>query len=189
MLIKYITGFLLLVNSVFAQGREEMAHTGIIESRGFNLGYRIEGEGPTALVIGSSIYYPRVFSENLRKHLRLVFVDMRAFASAPRAETPLTFGLDLLIDDVEHMRQKLGLGSVIVIGHSGNAFLALEYAKKYPEHVSHIVMIGTGPDMSEENKEIADQYWRESASSARKEAMSNSLKKHPDSEYERIPLN
>ncbi len=188
-MIRYIAGFLLLVNSVFAQGRIEMANTGIIESRGFDLGYRIEGEGPNALVIGSSIYYPRVFSENLRQHLRLVFVDMRAFAPAPRFENPLTFGLDLLVDDIEHMRQKLGLGRVIVIGHSGNAFLALEYAKKYSEHVSHIVMIGMGPDLSEESKEAADQYWQESASAARKEALNNSLKKYPDLEYERIPLN
>jgi proline iminopeptidase len=114
---------------------------------------------------------------------------MRAFAPAPRFENPLTFGLDLLVDDIEHMRQKLGLGRVIVIGHSGNAFLALEYAKKYSEHVSHIVMIGMGPDLSEESKEAADQYWQESASAARKEALNNSLKKYPDLEYERIPLN
>lgn len=165
-----------------------MANTGIIESKGFNLAYRIEGEGANALVIGSSIYYPRIFSENLRQHFRLIFTDMRAFAPSQSLESPLTFGLDVILDDVECIRQKLKLDRVIIIGHSGNAFLALEYAKKYPEHVSHVVMIGTGPDFSALSKEAAEQYWEECASADRKAALQKSLEKYPDSQYEQIPL-
>lgn len=179
--------FLQLFGNSLVVGR--MINTGIVKSRGFNLGYRIEGIGPNALVIGSSIYYPQVFSESLRHHLRFIFVDMRAFAPPQHLETPLTFGLDLILDDVECIRQKLKLGCVIIVGHSGNAFLALEYAKKYPEHVSHVVMIGTGPDFSIQSKEAADQYWQELASSDRKAALQKSLEKHPDSQYEQIPLN
>lgn len=164
-------------------------HTGIINSQGFDLGYRIEGTGPNALVIGSSIYYPRIFSDNLRKHLRLIFADMRAFAPTPHAEIPLTFDLNLILDDIECMRQQLNLGQVIIIGHSGNAFLALEYAKKYPEYVSYIVMIGTGPDFSDRSKQAADQYWQEAASSDRKAALHRNLELHPDSQLEQIPLN
>ncbi len=172
----------------FVQGRSEMANSGIIESERFALGYCIEGTGPNTLVIGSSIYYPRVFSENLRKHLRLIFTDMRAFAPPHDSESPLTFGLDLLLEDVENIRQKLNLGRVIIVGHSGNAFLALEYAKKYPEHVSHVVMIATAPDFSPKSKEAADQYWQESASKNRKAAFERSLELCPNSQYEQIPL-
>lgn len=161
--------------------------TGIIESPDFDLGYQIEGSGPNALVIGSSIYYPRLFSQNLRKHLRLIFSDMRAFAPSPRKETALPFTLDVLLDDIERVRQQLTLGQVIVIGHSGNAFLALEYAKKYPEHVSQVVMIGTGPDFSDQSKKEADQYWEEMASLERKETLRNSFALHPDSQYAEIP--
>ncbi len=172
----------------FVQGRSEMANSGIIESKGFALGYCIEGTGPNTLVIGSSIYYPRVFSENLRKYLRLIFTDMRAFAPPQDSESSLTFGLDLLLEDVENIRQKLNLGRVIIVGHSGNAFLALEYAKKYPEHVSHVVMIGTAPDFSPKSKEAADQYWQESASQDRKAILERSLEQFPNSQYEQIPL-
>lgn len=164
-------------------------HRGIITSQGFDLGYQIEGTGPNALVIGSSIYYPRIFSDNLRKHLRLIFTDMRAFAPSPSSETSLNFDLNLILDDIECLRQKLNLGQVIVIGHSGNAFLALEYAKKYPKYVSHVVMISTGPDFSEASKKAADQYWDEKASQAQKVALAKSLEIHPDSERTRIPLN
>jgi len=164
------------------------AIVGEVESEGCDLGYRIEGFGPNALVIGGSIYYPRIFSENLRNHLRLVFADMRAFAPSPSVEVPLTFDLNLLLDDVECVRQKLKLGKVIVIGHSGNAFLALEYAKKYPEHVSHVVMIGAGPDFSDTSKAAADRYWEETASADRKAAFRRSFELSPDAQYEQIPL-
>ncbi len=43
--------------------------SGIIEIDGFKLRYAIEGSGKPALVIGSAIYYPRTFSQNLRNHL------------------------------------------------------------------------------------------------------------------------
>lgn len=165
----------------------DQSQTGIIECPGFDLGYRTEGSGPNALVIGSSIYYPRLFSQNLRKHLRLIFSDMRAFAPPPRLEAPMPFPLDVLLEDVERVRQILDLRKVIVIGHSGNAFLALEYAKKYPEHVSHVVMIGTGPDFSEESKKKADRYWEETASEERKEIFRKSFALHPDSQYEQVP--
>ncbi|MBS0625165.1 MAG: alpha/beta hydrolase [Verrucomicrobia bacterium] len=162
---------------------------GIIESQDCQLGYRIEGTGPNALVIGSSIYYPRIISENLRSHLRLIFADMRAFAPPPRSDPPLNFDLNLILDDIEGMRRELNLGQIIVIGHSGNAFLALEYAKKYPEHVSHVVMIGTGPDFSDKSKEAADRYWLETASKERKAADQENFERCPNSQYEQIPSN
>ena len=30
---------------------------------------------------------------------------------------------------------------VVVIGHSGHAYLALEYAKRYPAQVSHVALL------------------------------------------------
>lgn len=180
--------FLFCIGELLSEEKAR-SETGIVKSQGFDLGYRIEGSGPDALVIGSSIYYPRIFSENLRNHLRLIFTDMRAFAPTPPSEIPLDFDLHLILDDIECVRQKLGLGQIIVIGHSGNAFLALEYAKKYPECVSHVVMIGTGPDFSEESKKAADQYWDEKASQDQKVALAKSLEIHPDSERAQIPRN
>jgi proline iminopeptidase len=162
---------------------------GTIKSRGFELGYQIEGSGPNTLVIGSSIYYPRVFSKNLRKHLRLIFADMRAYAPVPQSEPPLNFDLDLLLDDIECIRQELKLGKVIIVGHSGHAFLALEYAKKYPQHVSHVVMSGTSPDFSERSKQSAEEYWLATASPERKAAQKKWFEKCPDSQYMQIPAN
>lgn len=60
------------------------------------------------------------------------------------------FQLDTLADDIELIRKKLGFDQVIVMGHSGHAYMALEYAKRYPAHVSHLVMLCAGPNLSKD---------------------------------------
>jgi proline iminopeptidase len=83
---------------------------GIVEVEGAHLGYRIEGRGQPCLVVGSSVYYPRVFSQALRQHLQLVFVDLRHFAAASDPSfTPDRISSDTYADDIEHAR---GAGAV-----------------------------------------------------------------------------
>ncbi len=149
--------------------------TGTIDIEGFKLQYRIEGEGIPTLVIGSSIYYSRTFSQNLRNHLRLVFIDHRGFVPAPGPLDTSAFKLEVLLDDIERMRQTLELGRVIVIGHSGHGYMALEYAKKYPHAVSHVVLIGMGPDQSIASQQAADQYLQDSVAPERKKILEKDI--------------
>jgi proline iminopeptidase len=155
------------------------ADSGTVAAGRFRLGYRIEGTGRPAIVIGSSVYYPRVFSQDLRKHLRLVFLDHRGFAAPPGPVDRSEFALEKLVDDVERARQQLGLGRVAVIGHSGHAYMALEYAKKYPAHVSHLVMIAIAPDLSAASRAAAERHWNESVAPERKAAMHDNIRALP----------
>jgi len=162
--------------------------TGSIKAGPYRLRYRIEGVGPTTLVIGNSVYYPRIFSQDLRKHLRLVFLDHRGFAPPPsRLVDTSDFQLDTIIEDMERARKSLKLGRIAVIGHSGHAYMALEYAKKYPQNVSHVIMIGIGPDMGKANQDAAEQYWRDSASAERKAVLEENMRKMPDSLLAKFP--
>ncbi|WP_165228686.1 alpha/beta fold hydrolase [Aquisphaera insulae] len=156
-------------------------------SEGFRLGYRIEGEGPNALVVGSAVYYPRVFSAGLRKHLRLAFLDHRGFAPPPGDVELSAFALEKIVGDMERARQALGLGRIVVIGHSGHAYMALAYAKAHPEHVSHVVMIGISPNLSAAGGAAAERHWRESASPERKAALEASMRRSPDSVLAALP--
>lgn len=160
-----------------------MENEGSIEIDGFELKYRTEGIGPDVLVIGSSIYYPRSFSQNLRKFLRLHFVDYRGMAEGP--EVKLTF--DTLLDDLECCRQQLRLEKCIVIGHSVHGLLALEYAKKYKEHVSHVVIIGMPPHMKPNHIEMAQHHWDESVWPERKAAFERKMKLMPDEKMNQLP--
>lgn len=169
------------INSMNTENKiSEMAETGVIESGKFKLRYLIEGEGPPAIVIGSWNYYPRTFSSNLRRHLRLIFMDHRGFAPSPGPVDNAEFELDILLDDIELLRKKLKLEKVIIIGHSGHAIMALEYAKKYSQHVSHVVMIGISPGLSEENADATEKNWQNVASVERKAALAKSFEIYSD---------
>ena len=160
-----------------------MTQPGYIDIDGFRLKYFIEGSGPDVLVIGSSIYYPRSFSKNLRKFLRLHFVDYRGFAEGPK----MKLSFETLIDDIEQIRKTLGLKKCIVIGHSAHGLLAFEYAKKYKEHVSHAVIIGMPPHMRPDNIEMAQKNWDDSVWPERKAAFDRNIKLMPDEKLNQLP--
>lgn len=151
---------------------------GKMEVGGFVLDYTQEGKGLDAIVIGSHVYYPRTFSENLRKHLRLTFLDQRAFAVQKKAEglPEDVFALSKILDDIEVLRLKLNLGKVLIIGHSIHAFMALEYAKKYPDSVSRVILIAASPIAGIKIMEAADRYFNESVCPDRKAFLAENLK-------------
>ncbi len=152
-----------------------MTPRGHIDIDRFELSYRMDGTGPDALVIGSAVYYRRTFSDHLRQHLRLIFVDHRGFGKATRPVTSADFELDKLVDDIETVRQALKLEKIIIIGHSGHAYMALEYAKKYPQHVSHVVLLAISPDSSPASFQAADRYLDESVAPQRKALLAESM--------------
>lgn len=161
--------------------------SGIIERDGYGLRYSIEGKGIPTFVIGSAEYYPRTFSDNLRKHLHFAFVDHRGFGIPPKTESNSLIELDVILDDMEYVRNKLNLRDMIVMGHSGHIYMALEYAKKYPKHVSHVVLICHGPDYSLKSQEHAEQYWQRTASPERKAAFEKNLLDLPSKQRNLTP--
>src|SRR5215475_10536227 len=169
-----------------ADRESPVSDTGVIAAGKFRLRYRIEGAGNPTIAIGSSIQGPRLFSPQLRQHLRLVFLDHRGFAAAPGHVDTAEFALDMLVDDVERARQEFGLGRVAVLGHSGHALMALEYAKKYPANVSHAIMIGMAPDLSAASAAAAERYWQESVSPERKAVMEENLRHLPGEALARL---
>jgi proline iminopeptidase len=150
-----------------------------IEVDGFVLHYTIEGSGPAAIVIGSSLYYPKTFSQNLRTHLRMIFMDHRGFGKATKDFDSKAFELDRLLEDVETLRKSLELDKIIIIGHSGHAYMALEYAKKYPKHVSHVILIAVGTNQSVASHMAAEQYFQDSVCPERKAWLENDLQQLP----------
>ncbi len=144
------------------------AGRGIIRSGIFELGYTIEGQGLPVLVIGSSLYYARIFSAGLRRSVRLHFVDHRCFARPLGPVEASDFAFDRIIEDIELARQAFGPERCAVLGHSGHGYMALEYARRFPDRVSHVVLAGTGPNQGAELAEWAERRWAAEASPERK---------------------
>ena len=149
--------------------QEKTPRAGTVEVVGARLGYRIEGHGQPCLVVGSSIYYPRVFSQELGKHLQLVFVDLRHFGASDPSFSPDRISVETYPEDIERVRQSLGLGDVVVIGHSIHGTIALEYARRNPEHVLGVVAISAPPHRSDEDPSPAQRFWEAEASAERKD--------------------
>ncbi|OPY94410.1 hypothetical protein A5906_13910 [Bradyrhizobium sacchari] len=77
----------------------------------------------------------------LADSFRLVAYDQRGFGRSEQAE-PITF--DQLVDDLEALRKLVtGDRPVAVAGFSFGGMVALAHILKYPQGVSHLVLIGT----------------------------------------------
>lgn len=151
--------------------------SGSINCDDYQLQYIVEGEGRPILVIGSSLYDERVFSPELRKKNKWVFVDHRGFGVAPKRQVDNSaFDLPIILNDIEQVRQHLALNDIIIVGHSGHAFMAIEYAKKYSDFVSGVVMTGCGPSNSEERQKASAAYFERTASAERKASFEKGMK-------------
>lgn len=144
------------------------AERGTIRSGTYEFGFSIEGQGTPLLVIGSSLYYARTFSAALRRSLRLHFVDHRCFAKPLGRVEADDFAFDTMIADIERARLAFGLERFAILGHSGHGYMALEYARRHPRHVTHVAMVGTGPSQSAAMNEWAERRFEEGATAARK---------------------
>lgn len=153
------------------------SQTQSISIDGFKLNYTIVGEGPTIMVIGSHLYYPRTFSPELYKQFQFVFLDHRGFAETLRPYSPPDFSLHNLINDIETVRKHLKIDRMLLLGHSGHGYIALEYAKKFPDSLSHLILIALSPEAGEKNITAANRYFEESVCPERKMLLQENLKK------------
>lgn len=156
-----------------------MERAGICHSDGFDLAYRIEGEGAPILVIGSAVYYPRLFSPDIKQKYQWVFIDHRGFAKPKRELRAEDSGLDAVLADIERMRAFLQLEDVTILGHSGHAFMALEYARTYSKQVRKVALFNTAPDNSEERQRKSESFFMETASLERKKRFEKDIANLP----------
>lgn len=134
---------------------------GSIERDGFTLHYVKEGSGEPVLVIGSRLFYQRLFSASIKEKLGFVFTDHRGFSIAPESTETVEelYSLDEIIEDIEALRNDLGWTRFWIVGHSGHGYMALKYAKKYADHVKGVILTGMATSLSTENHALADLHF------------------------------
>ena len=152
----------------------------IVPVDGAELFYSSRGEGPVCLVpsaVGTKAY-ERQLPLQLNEGRRLVFVDLRGGGQSTGDPSTLTF--DRLAEDLEAVRVALGVDAVDVIGHSIIGALAIEYGRRCPKTVSHVVTVGTPTrgDMAWLAAEAA-QFFERDASPERKAVLQENLAKLP----------
>lgn len=106
------------------------------------------------------------------------YVDLRGGGKSTGNATDLTF--DVLASDLDAVRADLGVARVAVLGHSIVGVLAIEYGRRCPGSVSHVILAGTPPsgDMAELAKAGA-AFFEADASEERKAILRDNFAKLP----------
>ena len=118
-----------------------------VEIHDTHIFYTSSGTGLPCLVMHGGLGLDHTYLrglDNLGDVLRLIYYDHRHNGRSGRP--PLdTLTHTQLADDAEALRQHLGLGKVAVLGHSYGGFIALEYALRHPDSLSHLLLLNTAP--------------------------------------------
>lgn len=78
----------------------------------------------------------------LTDRMQLVYFDHRGQGRSARGPRE-TYTMENNVEDMEALRQHLGLDKIVVIGVSYGGMVALTYASRYPQHVSHLIAVVT----------------------------------------------
>lgn len=125
--------------------------------RGTRLYFDIEGAGlvpdgnrmrdrPVAFIIhggpgGDHTGFKPVFSD-LTDTMQLVYFDHRGQGRSDTGD-PSKYTLDENVEDMEALRQHLGLGAIVSIGTSYGGMVAMAHAARYPAAVAKLILIVT----------------------------------------------
>jgi proline iminopeptidase len=113
--------------------------------RGISLNVKVIGKGyPLVLMHGgpSADLYTMMAFRSLADHFTLVFYDHRCNGRSEGEVTSMTW--ENLTADADALRQALGFEKWAVLGHSFGGQVAMEYALRYPEGLSHLLLVDTG---------------------------------------------
>jgi proline iminopeptidase len=119
-----------------------------VSIRGISLFVKIIGNGyPIVLMHGGPglDYQTMLPLEPLKDQFTLVFYDHRCNGRSTGPEVT-TMTMDNLTADAEALRQALGFEKWAVLGHSFGGNVALEYTLRYPQSLSHLILMNSGGD-------------------------------------------
>ncbi|MER5470596.1 alpha/beta hydrolase [Streptomyces sp. NPDC002935] len=77
----------------------------------------------------------------LSAHRRLIMLDPRGSGGSATPEDPASYRCDRLVDDVEALREHLGLDRMDLLAHSAGTNLAMLYAQRHPDRVARLALI------------------------------------------------
>lgn len=145
-----------------------------------NIFYTSAGAGSPCLVpsLAGTPIYERTFTPALGNNFQMFFTELRANRTAVGDVAALT--LSTLIEDMDALRQSLGFSRWGVLGHSAHSILAFAYAAQYPEHISHVIIVGGMPALSSTFDEHRANYWDVTASPTRKRLLAENQTKLAD---------
>lgn len=129
---------------------------------GASLYVRTIGRGPSVLVLhggpdfDTSYLLPEM--DALSDGYRLIYYDQRGRGKSAEKVHAEDITLATELADLDAVRQHSGLESVVVLGHSWGAVLALEYALRHPNRVSRLILLNPAPASASDRQMLVTSY-------------------------------
>ncbi|GAA3367225.1 alpha/beta hydrolase [Streptomyces sannanensis] len=110
---------------------------------GTKLAYHVFGEGRPLVCLPGGPTDSAYLGDlgGLSAHRQLIRLDLRGTGQSAAPEDAASYRCDRLVDDVEALREHLGLDRMDLLAHCAGANLAALYVGRHPEHVSKLALI------------------------------------------------
>jgi proline iminopeptidase len=83
--------------------------------------------------------------DRLSDRYRLIYYDQRGRGLSAEGVRPEDVTLASDLQDIDAVRRHFQLDAAVLLGHSWGTVLALEYALRHPDRVSHLILMNPGP--------------------------------------------
>lgn len=148
-----ILSLLISMNSYSQTPMSLGEHNAILN--GVRLWYKVAGQPragqpPLLFLHGGPGYnsysFEKTIGVQLERHTQMIYLDERGSGRSERPQNK-RYEMLVLVEDVEALRQSLGVNQLVVMGHSFGGTIALEYAARYPDHVQKLIILDGAADI------------------------------------------
>ena len=120
---------------------------GYFDAHGLMIYYKTFGRGKPLMLLhggpGASDDYFLPYLTPLARHYELIFIDERGSGRSQTLDDVSGYTVENMVEDVEAVRQALGLGRISMLGHSYGGVVAQAYALKYQKNLSALILAST----------------------------------------------
>ncbi|MET8767766.1 alpha/beta hydrolase [Streptomyces sp. NPDC004658] len=110
---------------------------------GTRLAYHVSGDGPPLICLPGGPTDSAYLADlgGLTAHRRVIRLDLRGTGRSATPQDTVSYRCDRLVDDVQALREHLGLDRMDLLAHCAGANLAVLCASRRPDSVGRLVLI------------------------------------------------
>ena len=103
---------------------------------------KVSGAGPAILFVHGgpgqgSLSFRKMGGSSLENFATMICLDQRG---SSKSQNAANYHLDRVVEDIEEVRKSLGFEKIYLLAHSFGGIIAVNYARKYPDHVSGLIL-------------------------------------------------
>ena len=135
--------------AILAAASMAAPHEDRVAVGGANLYVREVGKGQPIVVLHGGPDFDHTYLlpdlDRLADSHRLIYYDQRGRGRSAEGVRPEDVTLASDLADLDKVREHYGLAKTAILGHSWGTVLALEYALRHPDRVSHLILMNPAP--------------------------------------------